>query len=213
MPLLHALAALALALSAAPALAGTESQVVYDTFDLNDGDTDAIIGQFQANDLQLAYPFVPQKGVRALLETVTLRLRHSPDPVVMKGDFIVRLREDDGGEPGPVLEEWTFTDVLNAETNVEFVSVAQPVIEGEQTYWLNVLIAPATGQGLWISAQPRTRDLLFANTGGLDPVWQEPPNPFLIGFASVVVPEPAQLCLALVGALVLAPFGRRRTRA
>jgi hypothetical protein len=212
MPLLHALAVLVLALAAAPALAGT-SQVVYDTFDLPDGDTDAIIGQFNDNDLQLAYPFVVPTAVNALLETVTLRLRHSPDPNVAKGDFIVRLREDDGGEPGAVLEEWTHTTVLNSETNVEFASVAQPVLHGDQTYWLNVLIAANTGVGLWIAAEPRTEDLLFAVTGGLDPAWQAPADPFLIGFASVVVPEPAQLSLALVGALVLAPFGRRRTRA
>jgi hypothetical protein len=212
MPLLHALAALVLALAAAPALAGT-SQVVYDTFDLPDGDTDAIIGQFNDNDLQLAYPFVVPEGVNAPLESVTLRLRHSPDPAVGKGDFIVRLREDDAGEPGAVLEEWTFTTVINSETDVDFPSAELTILHENQTYWLNVLIAAKSGVGLWIAAQPRTQDLLFAVTGGLDPAWQVPPDPFLIGFASVVVPEPAQLSLALVGALVLAPLGRRRTRA
>ena len=214
MPLLHALAALVLALALAPS-AALASTTVYDTFALADGDTDAIVGQFNNNDIQLAYSFVVPPGTgTAPLETVTVRIRHSPDPTLGKGDFTVLLREDDGGQPGAVLESWTFTGLVPSETNVQFDSVAQPFLTEGSTYWLNMKIEAGTGAGLWIAAEPRTTDVLAALTGGLNPVWVTPAVfPYLTGFASVVVPEPAHVCLLLAGAAVLAPFRRRRARA
>lgn len=208
---LHALAALLLALAPSSV---ARAITVYDSYALGVGNTQAIVGQFNDQDFQVAYPFDIEPGTGNVeLETITVRLRHSPDPSKDKGDFTVQLRSDDGGEPGDVLESWTLTTILNAETDVDFVSVLQPILTEGSTYWLNVKCEAGTGIGLWPAAVPTTLDVRFALTGALDPVWMTPDTPYLIGLATVEVPEPGHAWLALAGAAVLAPFRRRRGRA
>ena len=208
---LHALAALLLAASY-PSAAG--ALVVYDTYALGAGQNQVIVGQFNNKDFQYAYPFDTGAVMVSTLESVTVRLRHSPDPSAPKGDFTVEVREDDGGEPGNVLESWTITGNLTTETDVVFDSVALPTLNGGSAYWLNMKTAAGTGFGLWAAADPLTQDMLFAETGALNPVWMPPVNPFLIGLAMIEVPEPAHALLVLAGAAVLAPFRRtRRERA
>jgi hypothetical protein len=208
-PLLHAVAALVLLLAVAPTPA--RAATVYETYSLPDGPTDAIIGQFNNRDLQLAYPFEVPAGIRAPLDFVKLRLRHA-DPTHGIGDVTVRLRADDGGEPGAVLESWTHTQQLPFETDVQFDSLLQPPLLEGATYWLNVKVEPGTGECYWMATNETTPDMLFAFTGGLNPVWQEPANPYLLTFAQVEVPEPAHALLVLAGAAVLAPLRRRCAR-
>lgn|GEM_PF-5945480 len=185
----------------------------YDTYALGDGEVDGLIGQVPAGgDIQVAFPFEVPAATSGPLDFIRLRLRHSPDLSLGKGDFILRLREDDGGEPGEILETWVFLNVVNAETDVTFPSDAEPVLLAGETYWLNLLIAPESGAGLWIGAAQSTTDMLFADTGAENPVWMPPVVSFPIGLALVELPEPGHAWLALAGAAVLLPFGRRRAR-
>jgi hypothetical protein len=211
-PLLHALAVLLFALACWPSAA--RAATVYDTFALGQGGIDAIIGQFNGKDFQLAYSFeISVATGNVPLESITVRLRHSPDPAAEEGDFTLRVREDDAGQPGAVLEAWTYTDVLTSQTNVQFDSVTQPVLLAGSTYWLTMGIEAGTGLGLWMAAEPKSVDLLYAETGVLDPTWLPPAQPYLIGLATVEVPEPAHAWLVVAGAGVLARFRRRRLRA
>lgn len=207
--MLRALASLLLALAAWPSAA--RAAVVYDTYPLGQGDTSIILGQFNERDFQLAYPFEIEAGTGNVpLESITVRLRHSPDPLAAPGDYTLRLREDDGGQPGAVLESWTYTDVVANATDLTFESVTHPPLLEGSTYWLNLKIEAGTGMGLWLAAEPTSVDLLYAETGILDPTWLTPAEPFLIGLATVEVPEPAHAWLVAAGAAVLVPFRRRR---
>jgi hypothetical protein len=154
----------------------------------------------------------PDSGDRPL-DTITLRLRHSPAPGAIRGDFTLRLREDDGGAPGAVIEEWTITDELLTETNVTFDSLAQPLLLQGASYWLNLKVEAGTGTGSWIATIPESTDFLFAHTGALDPTWLVPVQPFLVGLATVVVPEPASLSLGAAAAAALLCLRRQRARA
>jgi hypothetical protein len=204
---LHTLAAALLALTAPSA---ARALVVYDTYPLGTGGQQIIVGQFNNKDFQVAYPFEVETA--APLSLVTLRLRHSPsDPLPERGDYTVQVRADDGGEPGAVLESWTTTTVFSNVTDVEFASVVEPVL-APGIYWLNVKCEAGTGSGLWYSAAPVTNEARYAETGALDPVWLTPATPYLLGLATVEVPEPSHAVLALAGAAVLAPFRRRRAR-
>jgi hypothetical protein len=208
-PKLNALAALLFALVCCPST--TRALVVYDTFALGGGDPDIILGQTNGKDLQIAYPFdMPPDSGNTPLETITVRLRN---PAGSQGDFTLRLRADDNGTPGAVLEEWTFTANLAAETDVQFDSVAHPVLLEGATYWLNLKIDAGTGVGWWMATIPTSVDLLYAETGVLDPTWLAPGAPYLVGLATVVVPEPDQLWLGAAGAAALASLRRQRARA
>jgi hypothetical protein len=209
-PLLRPATLLLLALTAGGSAA--RAAVVYDTYGLGIGGNSAIVGQFNSRDFQWAYPFDIEAGTGNVpLESITVRLRHSPDPLAQPGDFTLRLREDDAGLPGDVLESWTFPNVLADATDVQFVSVTTPVLLEGSTYWLNMKVEEGTGFGLWLCAEPESEDVLTAETGVLNPTWVPPVTP-LLALATVEVPEPSHALLAVAGVLVLAPF-RRRTRA
>lgn len=211
MPLLRPVALLLLALTAGASAA--RAAVVYDTYGLGIGGNSAIVGQFNSRDFQWAYPFdIPAGTGNVPLESITVRLRHSPDPLAQPGDFTLRLREDADGVPGDVLESWTFTNVLASATDIEFVSVLTPALLEGGTYWINMKVEEGTGFGLWLCAEPESPDVLTAETGVLDPTWAPPVTP-LLALATVEVPEPAHALLVVAGALVLAPFRRRRTQA
>jgi len=211
-PKRNALAALLFALVCCPSTA--RALVVYDTFALGQGAVDVIVGQFNSKDLQYAYPFdMPLDSGNRPLETITVRLRHSPGAGTPAGDYTLRLRADDNGAPGAVLEEWTLTANLPDETNVPFASVTQPLLLQGATYWLNLKIEAGTGVGLWMAAIPKSLDLLYAETGVLDPTWLAPVDPFLVGLATVVVPEPDSLWLGAAGAAALVSLRRQRARA
>jgi MYXO-CTERM domain-containing protein len=209
-PKLNAIAALLFSLVCASSAA--QALVVYDTFALGDGDLDVILGQqINGNDIQIAYPFdMPLASGDRPLETITLRLRN---PGGTSGNFTLRLREDVGGVPGPVLEEWSLTTDLVSETDVDFVSVTHPVLVEGAAYWLNLKIDAGTGVGWWMATIPKTMDLLYANTGDLDPSWLVPASDYLIGLATVVVPEPASSWLGVVGVAALVALRRQRARA
>ena len=209
MPKHKAFAALLFALVCCPST--VRALVVHDTFATGDGDTDIIIGQVNALDLQLAYPFdMPLDSGDRPLETITVRLRN---PGGTHGDFTLRLREDAGGTPGAVLEEWTLTTDLSVETNVQFDSVAQPLLLQGATYWLNLKIEAGTGTGWWMATIPESLDLVYAQTGDLDPTWLAPASPYLVGLATVVVPEPDSAWLGAAGAAALVSLRRQRARA
>ncbi len=210
MPKLDALAALFFALVCCPSAA--QALVVYDTFATGQGDPDIQIGQITGQDLQIAYPFdMPLDSGAYPLETITVRLRN---PGGTHGDFRLRLREDAGGTPGAVLEEWTFTTDLPSETDVTFDSLTQPLLLQGATYWLNLKIEAGTGEGWWMATIPRSSDSLYATTGALDPTWLVPAAiPYPVGLATVVVPEPDQLWLGAAGAAALVSLRRQRARA
>lgn len=214
MPKLDALAALFFALACCPSTA--RSLVVYDTYPLGQGEFSAILGQFQGNDLQYAYPFdmPPDSGNRPLA-TILLRIGHSPDVGTPKGDFTLLLRADETGVPGAVLEAWTITNDLPSEIDVSFDSVMQPLLLQGAAYWLDLKVEAGTGQGLWLGTPPPTMDFLFAQTGVLDPTWLAPSSPFNVGLtlATVTVPEPDSSWLGAVGAAALASLRRQRARA
>ena len=109
-----------------------------------------------------------------------------------------------------MLESWTITNNLPSQTDVEFVSVVIPVLTEGSTYWLNLKTEADTGFGLWEAADEMTTDVLFAETGAENPVWLSPPNPFLIGLATIEVPEPATRGSSPRGSGALALPRRRR---
>jgi hypothetical protein len=208
-PKRNALAGLLFALVCCPSTA--RALVVYDTFATGQGSIDIIAGQYNGKDLQYAYPFdMPLDSGNVPLETITVRLRN---PVGTHGDFTLRLRADDNGVPGAVLEEWTSTADLPDETNVQFDSVALPVLLQGATYWLNLKIEAGTGEGWWMATIPESVNFLYAETGVLDPTWLVPGSPYLVGLATVVVPEPDSFWLGAAGAAALVSLRRQRARA
>jgi hypothetical protein len=201
----------ALVLAAAVLLAGSARAVtVYDTYPLGDGPDDILVGQFMGKDLQYAVPFVvPLDAGDYALDAITLRLQHSPDPMIPKGDFTLLLREDAGGEPGTALESWSYTQTANG-TDIAFPSVQAPVLLAGETYWLNLKIDAGTGQGIWNGVDATGLDFLYAETGGLNPTWLAPANPFPVGFARVdTVPEPGRSLMLAAGGAMLAALRRR----
>jgi hypothetical protein len=145
-PRLNTLAALLFALVCCPS--ATRALVVYDTFALGESPYLYVpLGEIAGNDVQYAYPFdMPIDSGNLPLETITLRLMDSSVLADPKGDFTLLLREDDGGTPGAVLEEWTITGDLPTLTNVTFDSVTQPLLLEAATYWLNLKMEGGTSQ-------------------------------------------------------------------
>ena len=195
----------------APLAAGAE--VIYDTypFGLSSG-PDRLIGA--ANHSQYADPFQVPAGGRRLLERITVRLRTR----LLAGpetDVAVRLRVDDAGEPGVVLEEWVVPRGNTTPSDYVLESVAEPVLEEGSVYWINIANADTSGSASWITAETNSLDWLFANSPSLFPAWQDPgPGGALTGhgFAQVEVPEPGAGPLLALGGALLAPLARLRRR-
>jgi hypothetical protein len=182
------------------------ADVIYDTFPFGAHPTDAApIGQNGTFDFQAAYPFDVTGSY--ILESITLSLYNQSG-----ADFVLLLREDEGGVPGAVLEQWTFVNNLPPLQSIvhEFVSVDLPGLGGGQRYWMNLRALPGTGFGAWNGSLALTEDMLFAQAADLDPPWMTPGEPYLVALATVV-PEPGQLVLLAAGAAVLAARGLRRS--
>lgn len=187
--------------------------VVYDTFALGTSGASVLLGQINAFDLQYAYPFVVSGG-NYPLESITLGLYRDNDVGTNDGgDYALLLRADDGGLPGDVLEEWTLVNDLPMLMVSErtFVSLDTPTLLNGQTYWVNLRTEPGTGSGSWFGSNGSSPDLVFAQTGALDPTWLQPQPSFdILPLMTVEGPEPSQVLLAAVGALVLSSLARRR---
>ena len=205
MPLLRRLfvVAVALALPAAPA-AGV---AVYDTYAAGKGAPSRLVGKPLDVDrnLQYADPFVVS-GTALLLESITIGLRHGAGQI---GDFEILLREDDAGEPGAVVEQWTVTDQFNVDTDVELPSVTNAPLADGATYWINVRIVGTEERGSWLVSVQESDEWLFSLEGGLNPPWGPPPEVQPLGLVTVEAPEPAQALLLAVGAGLLAGRLRR----
>jgi hypothetical protein len=187
------------ALGPAPASA----VVVYETYSLGNDNMSALL-----NPVQYAYPF-DVSGGNFPLEMITLSLfaNTSPGPA-----FILRLRDDDAGEPGNILEEWDFQGLpMTVVTDVEFVSVVTPTLLDGQRYWVNLTVESGIG-GSWRGTGTETADMKFAQTLGPNPVWLDPNPDFVLPRMMVEAPEPGQALLAAAGALVLSVASRARRR-
>src|SRR4029453_12525772 len=191
---------LALTLGAGALPARGPADVIYDTFQFGkDPRGAAPIGFNGEFDFQAAYP-IDIAGGPFTLDSITLSLYNASG-----ADFVLLLREDRGGFPGAVLEEWTFvTNFPPLQTMVhEFVSVERPLLLDGARYWANLKAVSGTGFGAWNGSLETTEDMLFAreDMATLDPPWMAPQDPYLLVLMTVV-PEPGQALLLAVGAAV-----------
>jgi hypothetical protein len=201
---------LAIGLLAAWLLPGAvRADVLYDTYQYGDMLPSRATGQVPntgGKDFQYADPFTVSGGDFELSQ-LTLRFRHDAGAF---GHFEILLREDDGGFPGTVLEQWTLTDLYSVATDVVLPSTLHPTLTDSTQYWVNVRVAGGTGWGSWRATGQLAEAWVYAETGALDPTWLAATDQFGLGLVTVEAPEPAQALLALLGAALLAPLARRR---
>jgi len=195
------LLALGMLLISSNAVAGT--RVAYDTYAFGAAGTQRPVGNTASGThVQWADPFL-MSGGDGKLERVILRLRteiFSIDPTEVE----VRLREDDGGLPGTILESWTVADNIGADTDLSLESLALPLLLDGETYWVNLAALAPTGTAAWTNAAgTETMDFLVADGMGVDPAWAPPSANVPLGLLAVEVPEPAP---ALLGILAILAF-------
>jgi hypothetical protein len=145
-------------------------------------------------------------GYLSMIQLATLQQSGSP-----LGNFTI-AQDNGSGLPGTVLE--SFNNVLNQNGITTITSVAKPLLQAGQTYWLTDDPITAGGVNAWAyNNQGLTGADAYETTGGPG-VW------FNLGVAGttdgvfsisvVPVPEPASVGLLLLGGGLLAA---RRSRA
>ncbi len=203
--------ALAAAVGVVSFPARAPAEVIYDTFQFGEDPVDAApIGVSPPFVLQIAYPF--DVTVDHRLESITLSLWTDPDGTSENADFLLRLREDDAGLPGNVLEEWTLLNTFGPGQTVvhEFVSVDTPLLLDGQRYWVNLGALDDMGFAAWNGSLANTTDFVSAREGGLNPPWLSFTTPYMLALVTIEAPEPGQTLLLAAGAAVLAAGALRR---
>jgi len=94
-------------------------------------------------------------------------------------EFIVELRADDNGSPGDVLESFIFDDVpyvySESQTLSVGISMLNPVLEQDTTYWLAAFPSANDTSGGWNWSSPLQYGIWAASSDGGD-TWEF--NPF-----------------------------------
>jgi hypothetical protein len=135
----------------------------------------------------------------------------------------VDLMTNNGGEPGTILEQYSFTNVFGTPDNpnppLEVASVLHPVLTAGTSYWLAILPGtPTSPEALWYFNNQgyRSADALTTTNGG---TWSQLgggnsslAGAFEIFGGSSPTPEPATITLLASGIFAAGGLGLVRRR-
>lgn len=121
-------------------------------------------------------------------------------------DAVIKLYADSGNVPGTLLESWHLVNTLTAAAaDVTLNSVSHPALIGGQQYWITAGMTDPTSTGVWwINDKVHGTYTASLNGGaftlGSPALFQA----FSVSGTPTAAPEPANVGLASLGAIVLA---------
>lgn len=124
-------------------------------------------------------------------------------------DYVVRLRSDNGGEPGAPIVRFDLSD-SNTDPHIVLVDAgaAAPVLNAGQSYWFEFFTDSATSHHRFHRTST-SLTLPWRGSNNTDDIWEFSNTVSAPAFEVAVVPEPATLAVMGLGGLAVA-FRRRR---